>query len=274
MFEVSRRRRALDIWPGYVDAISSLLLVVIFVVLVFTLGHFVLSNALHGRERVLERLNVQVAELSRLLSLEEAESASLGARVGELTATLRRRERERDALAGELSRTRGEVASAEATAARLRTEVETLGAVRGDLEREAAELGRSLEESRSAAAAQRERGDKAEAEVELLARQVAALREQLTEVSSALELAEQKTKDQAAEITDLGNRLNLALARCRSSPATVRSSSGACAKRSASVPTSGWSATGSSFSRSSCSTPPRPSSGRQAASRCAASLRR
>jgi chemotaxis protein MotB len=202
VFEVSRRRRGLDIWPGYVDAISSLLLVVVFVVLVFTLGHFVLSNALRGREQVLERLNAQVSELSRLLSLEEVKSESLGARVGELTATLRKAQGERDTLAGELGATRGELAAAQATAARLGGEVEALAAARGDRERQSADLGRALEESRRAA----------EAEVEQLTRQIAALREQLDEVASALELAEQKTKDQAVEIADLGNRLNVALA--------------------------------------------------------------
>ncbi len=219
MFELTRRRRAVDIWPGFVDALASLLLVLVFVVLVFTLSHFSLSDTLYGRERALERLNAQVAELAGMLSLEQDETGKLRQRLGELRASLKSIAGERDAvsarLAGtraELDMTRGKLESATATVARLEADIAALGDVRGQLEREVAQLTGSLDESRRATAEQTELTAKARAQVELLNRQVAALREQLTEVSSALGLAQQEVAQQEAQIADLGYRLNVALA--------------------------------------------------------------
>ena len=59
-----RQRRAFDIWPGFVDALSALLIIIIFLLMVFTLAQFFLSEILSGRNQALERLNRQVAELS------------------------------------------------------------------------------------------------------------------------------------------------------------------------------------------------------------------
>jgi chemotaxis protein MotB len=219
VFEVARRRRSLEIWPAFVDALAALLLVVIFVLLVFTLSHFELSDALYGRERALERLNAQVAELAQLLSLEQAETANLRQTVGELTASLRRTEHERAAastqLAGataELQATRGQLESATTTVARLETDIALLRKLRSELEQEVAQLQGSLDESRRATAAQTELTAKAQTQVELLNRQIAALREQLTEVSAALELSRQKVEEQETQIADLGHQLNVALA--------------------------------------------------------------
>ena len=78
---MARRRRgdtdALNPWPGYVDALSTLLMVIIFVLLVFVLAQAFLSVALTGRERALDRLNRQVAELTDMLSLERGQGAEL-----------------------------------------------------------------------------------------------------------------------------------------------------------------------------------------------------
>jgi chemotaxis protein MotB len=219
MLDLTRRRRTLDIWPGYVDALSSLLLVVIFVVLVFTLGHFVLSTALRGKEQSLERLNVQVTELARLLSMEQAETKTLRGRLGELTASLQRTEGERENLAAHLSTTQAELETGrrelEATRARvsgLTSDVERLTARRTELESEAARTTRAMEESRAALAAEKEASAKGRADIDLLNRQLAALREQLTEVSAALELSKKTAQEQELRIADLGERLNVALA--------------------------------------------------------------
>ena len=72
MSQIARRRRTLDIWPGFVDALSALLLVVIFVLLVFTLGHYSLSNALQGRERALERLDAETRRFADEPALVDA----------------------------------------------------------------------------------------------------------------------------------------------------------------------------------------------------------
>ena len=85
------RRRAigdeLNPWPGYVDALSTLLMVIIFVLLVFVLSQAFLSVSLTGRDRALDRLNRQVAELTDMLSLERGRS-------GELQQTLARLDRD------------------------------------------------------------------------------------------------------------------------------------------------------------------------------------
>jgi chemotaxis protein MotB len=109
---LSRRRRqggnGLDAWPGYVDALSTLLLVVIFVLLVFVLGQAFLSVALNGREKALERLSAQVAQLTQMLSLERSHDAALEVSVSRATAALAARERD---LAGEKKLTASEAAS-------------------------------------------------------------------------------------------------------------------------------------------------------------------
>src|SRR5437588_4789903 len=75
------RRSSIDIWPGFVDALSQLLMVIIFVLLVFTAGQFFLSDALSGRDQALKQLQQQVDELSQLLSIERAGTVELTTRL-------------------------------------------------------------------------------------------------------------------------------------------------------------------------------------------------
>src|SRR6202030_4421713 len=63
-------RSSIDIWPGFVDALAQLLMVIIFILLVFTAGQFYLSEALSGRDQALLQLQQQVNELGDLLALE------------------------------------------------------------------------------------------------------------------------------------------------------------------------------------------------------------
>src|SRR5260221_6605 len=75
-------------WPGYVDALSTLLMVIIFVLLVFVLAQAFLSVALSGRDQALDRLNRQMAELSDMLSLERGRSAELRGSITQLSRGL------------------------------------------------------------------------------------------------------------------------------------------------------------------------------------------
>ena len=72
-----RDRGGLDVWPGYVDALSTLLMVIIFVLMVFVLAQGFLSVTLSSRDRALDRLGRQVAELSELLALERGQAEEL-----------------------------------------------------------------------------------------------------------------------------------------------------------------------------------------------------
>ncbi len=105
-----RRQRGaeLNAWPGYVDALSTLLMVIIFVLLVFVLAQGFLSVALSSRDRALDRLNRQAAELADMLSLERSQAEGLRSDVARLTAELRSAAALRDALASQLRDAQGE----------------------------------------------------------------------------------------------------------------------------------------------------------------------
>src|SRR5690242_21439374 len=95
------RRSSIDIWPGFVDALAQLLMVIIFILLVFTAGQFFLSDALSGRDKALKELQQQLSELSDLLSLDRVANADLRASAATLTAQLEAAIAERDALSAQ-----------------------------------------------------------------------------------------------------------------------------------------------------------------------------
>ncbi len=107
---ISGRRRnrdaGLNAWPGYVDALSTLLMVIIFVLLVFVLAQGFLSVALSSRDRALDRLNQQVAELAEMLALERGQAGDLRSSLDRTAAELRGTAAARDALALQLRDTR------------------------------------------------------------------------------------------------------------------------------------------------------------------------
>jgi chemotaxis protein MotB len=105
----NRRNRGgggLDAWPGYVDALSTLLMVIIFVLLVFVLAQGFLSVALSSRDRALDRLNAQVAELAELLALERGQASELRSSLSRTTEELRAAAGARDLLTSQLREAR------------------------------------------------------------------------------------------------------------------------------------------------------------------------
>lgn len=193
-----RRRRAFDIWPGFVDALTSLIMVMIFVLLIFAIGQFVLSDTLAGKNRVLDALNARVAELARTLSLSEDRKRALDAKVAELSASLDSAGGERDAATAE--------------AAKLEADIAALAALKQQLEAQVASLSARLDGSKQDLVRQTDLTSAAEAQVELLNRQLAALNEQLGRIQAALDLANKDVKAKDARIADLGKQLNIALA--------------------------------------------------------------
>jgi chemotaxis protein MotB len=171
-----QRRPGIDIWPGFVDALSQLVMVIIFVLLVFTAGQFYLTDALSGRDAALLKLTQQVNQLADLLSMARGSNTDLQTQVMRLTQQL-------------------EVAN------RQRTENEQALAT----EREhGGQLQTQLEETQSKAS-------EAQATVDTLTQQIEALREQLAQIAAALEASETKNQQQQAQLADLGQRLNQAL---------------------------------------------------------------
>lgn len=206
-------------WPGFVDALSTLLLVIIFLLVVFVLAQFILGRAVSERDAALADLNAEIAELAELLALERASNAELTEAVGQLSASLSGKTAEADALQALVLdlRTRAENAEDEVAGLRART---------ADLEAEldaAAEVAAETAAAREAAEgrivvltdaldAERQLSSEAQAQVAILNQQIAALRAQLQRIEAALEAEERKTAEQNVQIAELGRRLNLALA--------------------------------------------------------------
>ncbi|KAA5803939.1 peptidoglycan -binding protein [Alkalicaulis satelles] len=166
-----------DYWPGFVDALATLLLVIVFLLAVFTAGQFALSTALSGRDEQLAELNARLSTLAQELNLARSENEQLALRVRGL-------ESERDALAATNL-------ALEASMAGLR---EGLAAARAALEEEEA------------------LSEEAQATIALLNNQMAALREELARLNEALNAAEAREAELEAEVVNLGRRLNAALA--------------------------------------------------------------
>ena len=180
----SRRRQEANYWPGFVDALSSLLLVIIFMLSLFMLTQFFLGQEIQGRDTALARLNSQIAELTDLLQLERANSDDLTTQIATLTATL---------------------GAAQADNASLTSQLAGIGAGLGDKDSTIAGLEDDLMEAQ-------ELSDEANAQVALLNQQLAALRTQIGALEAALEASEARDTESRTQIADLGRRLNLALA--------------------------------------------------------------
>lgn len=179
----SRSERA-NYWPGFVDALASLLLVIMFLLSLFVLAQFFLGQEILGKDTALSRLNSQIAELTELLQLERANADDLEASIATLSATLSGAEAERDELQTQLSGFGGGLDAKDSEIAGLN-----------------AELSEQQEISREAAA-----------QVALLNQQLAALRAQIGALEQALEASEARDTESRSRIADLGSRLNLALA--------------------------------------------------------------
>jgi chemotaxis protein MotB len=234
MLQVGRRRRAVDIWPGFVDALSALLMVVIFVLLMFSVGQFLLTDALVGRDRALDSLRGRIAELANVLSLEREEKAELNSRVatlGERLAAANTARDELDArlqamtlraeesdnlsrqLRAELSGARSELDNTSAQLAANEEELSRRSAAISALEVQRGELQQSLQTSQAATAEQEELTAQARSEVQALNAQLSELNQQLAQLSAALQASESQVEEQKVEIEHLGQRLNVALAK-------------------------------------------------------------
>lgn len=165
-----------DYWPGFVDAMSSLLLVLIFLLTIFMLTQFVLSQLVSNKDSALQSLRNQIAELVSQLALSKQENSDMQAMIMSLQTDL---------------------ASANA-------EKEKLAASAGD--------GGQITVLNDELSKQKDISNQALAQVELLNQQISALRRQLATLEAALDASEQRDKESQAQIADLGKRLNAALA--------------------------------------------------------------
>jgi chemotaxis protein MotB len=176
-----RRQGGMNYWPGFVDALSTLLLVIIFLLSVFMLSQFFLTKEISGKDSALTKLNAQIAELTELLALERASGQESQGLIGSLQASLAASQSEKDRLNGLLEGKDGAGAAAGADMA--------------------AQLGQ-----------ERQISQRALNQIELLNQQIAALRRQIAALEAALDASEAKDKESQSKLSDLGQRLNVALA--------------------------------------------------------------
>jgi chemotaxis protein MotB len=211
----ARQRGTANYWPGFVDALTTLLLVIIFLLVVFVLAQVVLSRAITGKDAALKRLSQQVLELTELLSMERQANEDLRGSTDQLLAQLGDATQARDELALLLEQMTAKANALEQRATQaekalldaeskvaadretvelrlrqlesLRRDLEALRKVRAELERQVAALNTALQQSRTHA-------DELEKETAENRRQVVVLRQR----NEAME------KQQAAQASELG----------------------------------------------------------------------
>ncbi|UFZ01465.1 peptidoglycan -binding protein [Bradyrhizobium ontarionense] len=184
---LARTRRGdsgLNYWPGFVDALSTLVLSIVFLLTVFLVVQFFLSQEVTGKDKALEQLNAKIAQLNEMLSLEKLSKLTLDDQIGQLRAGLASAESERDRVKGLYDG----LANAGSNAAG-----------------RANELNRALDSEKQVTS-------RALAQIEVLNQQISALRRQLAALEDALDASEKRDKESQSRIADLGSRLNVALA--------------------------------------------------------------
>jgi chemotaxis protein MotB len=173
-----RSRTEANIWPGFVDGLTTLLLVLMFVLSIFVVAQFYLGaklttikDELASKDSELARLQAQLKDLADQLGLQEAKQNELKAQILALEATL------------------------------------------ADKESQVAALGSAVAASAEELKAEKALTESQKSELATLNAQIAALRKQLQSLQEALDAAEAKDKEQNAQIENLSQRLNQALAR-------------------------------------------------------------
>ncbi|BFN12217.1 MULTISPECIES: peptidoglycan -binding protein [Marinobacter] len=186
-----RSRSTTNVWPGYVDALSALLMLVIFMLLVYVVSQLYLSQTLSDRDNQLARLSAQLNELSELLGLEQSKTEALENQIVRLqddySTSLKRNDQLIEQLESNREQLMRQTASVEAQAEQLARMEEAVG-----------------EKDQISASQQ--------AMILQLSNQIVSLREQLRQIASALELQQQMTDEKEQELEQVSRRLNTLLA--------------------------------------------------------------
>ena len=213
-------------WPGFVDALATLLMVIIFVLMVFVLVQVNLAYRVSGQDATLGEMRQQLASLGELLGLERRASAALAADLAQITAQLNASNSQRDDLQAQL-------ASLQTALASRNTEIDKLARQQADTEAALAAAKASLDARLGAlqlaegqlalAQAQKQSADRmieslqaettaSKAEVAQLTAALAAVRLRVEELTTLLGEKEQQAAKDKVAIANLGKSLNNALA--------------------------------------------------------------
>jgi chemotaxis protein MotB len=200
-----RQRTNQDIWPGFVDALASLLMVIIFLLLIFVISQLYLNEEIVGRDRQLEQLQGRISQLADMLALEREEAASLRNDLADVSDQLSASLNRQDELEASLFSLRGENAS-------LAAELEAARNENADI------LARlSLAQDQSAALRERTSGlredlSEAEAEVDRLVREQEMVSAELADAYTVIDADHETIQAQLRELDRLEREIQALIA--------------------------------------------------------------
>ncbi|MFD2263291.1 peptidoglycan -binding protein [Lacibacterium aquatile] len=196
---IRRGSQTVDYWPGFVDALSTLLIAIIFLILLFTLAQYFMNQALSGRDDALEKLNQQVAQLADLLALEKANNADLQLQIGRLTSDLQTATQARDDAVNRLA---GVMNERDGLATRVTEMTGRLGELQTLTQKQAADL----EAANKVVAADREKIEAQLKELASLKADIEALRQVRADLEKQVTGLAATVKDRENELTSVRDR--------------------------------------------------------------------
>jgi chemotaxis protein MotB len=211
---LSRRgsRAEAPTWPGFVDALSSLLLVLMFVLTIFMIVQFVLRDTISTQNTELGSLSEQVASLADALGLAKLDAAKAKDQIGQLTSQLADAKGKADqqsaliaTLNSQLTARQGELTQAQAKITSFEAQVASLLADRDAARGQVAALGAQVTDLKAAR-------DKLQTEQDALNLAVAKARSEVDAQTEAARLAAARTEALQALIADLHNRADASAA--------------------------------------------------------------
>ena len=216
-----RLRSAINVWPGYVDALSALLMLVIFTLLIFTLAQLFLSQILSNRDRELEELNQRLAEISSLLDLEQEKNRQLDTQLTHISEQYSLSLEKQYELFGQVEKLK---ALSEADReklkrqlqmiASLQQDIDTLQQLRSRLEQEVGALARSLEQREQQVSA-------LQGKEKALQGRVAEREQTIEELEQGLKQLQARIREQEARIAALEQDTTATLGKLSASTAQV-----------------------------------------------------
>ena len=243
----NRSRKTVDIWPGFVDALATLLIIIIFILMVFVLGQFFLSQALSGRNAALDLLTIQINEISSMLEMEQQKSSSLATELvilnSEIEASnmqilgLKEQNVELTEVIGVLknqetvyakkiinmqtiidqSIKKSEISAQEimllnSDKVKLQKDILALEVLKEEMQDRIVSLKDSVQKKNLEISVEKKLSIEASAQAAMMSQQLQLLREELARLAQTLDASDALSDKQRAQIIDLGTRMNRALA--------------------------------------------------------------
>ena len=243
----NRGRRTVDIWPGFVDALATLLILIIFILMVFVLGQFFLSQALSGRNAALELLTVQINEISSMLEIEQQKSGFLASElvmlkteiqeskleiIGledknleliEVIGVLRNQETEYankimqmqkaiDRSINKSEQDAQEILILNSEKIKLKKDILMLEVLKKEMETSIVGLKETVDRKNILISEEKKLSIEATAQAALMSQQLRLLREELAKLAQLLNASDALSEQERVQIIELGKRMNRALA--------------------------------------------------------------